>query len=627
MEDRAPHRQGTAADTPVLEMRGVTKRFGAVVANDDISLSLGRGEVLGLLGENGAGKSTLMKILFGLYTADSGEVLVDGAPVRIASPRDAVDLRIGMVHQHFVLVGPLSVAENVVLGAEPGAAGLFDRGAAEQRVADLAARYGLAVDPSARVGDLSVGVQQRVEILKALYREARILILDEPTAVLTPQESHELFRVLRGLVDQGLSIILITHKLGELKQAADRITVIRDGRVIATVPGAGTSEGELARLMVGREVKLAGRRAAAALGVTTDAAEEPAGGADAAGPGGATAAGAATAGGGATAAGAGAAAAGGAGAGAARAGGVAAGAADAGVPAAAAAGGVREDGGERPVRLSARGLVVAGVGGATAVHGVDLAVRGGEILAIAGVDGNGQVELAEALAGTRPARAGVVELDGPVVSRLGAAQRGERGLAYIPEDRSTKGLVRDFTVAENMTVKTFDEPPFSRLGWLRPGAIRRFAARLVQAFDVRPADPDARAGSLSGGNQQKAVVARELTGEPGVVIAAQPTRGVDVGAIEFLHARLLAERDRGAAILLLSLELDEIRALADRILVIAGGRVVGELDADRATDEQLGLLMAGREMAPVGGALDPGDAAAGGRGTAADGHPPGSAPL
>ncbi len=608
MEDRAPHRQGTAADTPVLEMRGVTKRFGAVVANDDISLSLGRGEVLGLLGENGAGKSTLMKILFGLYTADSGEVLVDGAPVRIASPRDAVDLRIGMVHQHFVLVGPLSVAENVVLGAEPGAAGLFDRGAAEQRVADLAARYGLAVDPSARVGDLSVGVQQRVEILKALYREARILILDEPTAVLTPQESHELFRVLRGLVDQGLSIILITHKLGELKQAADRITVIRDGRVIATVPGAGTSEGELARLMVGREVKLAGRRAAAALGVTTDAAEEPAGGADAAGPGGATAAGAATAGGGATAAGAGAAAR----AGPARRGPRGRGRRRCGGrwrPGGAAAGGVREDGGERPVRLSARGLVVAGVGGATAVHGVDL------------------VELAAALAGTRPARAGVVELDGQDVSRLGAAQRGERGLAYIPEDRSTKGLVRDFTVAENMTVKTFDEPPFSRLGWLRPGAIRRFAARLVQAFDVRPADPDARAGSLSGGNQQKAVVARELTGEPGVVIAAQPTRGVDVGAIEFLHARLLAERDRGAAILLLSLELDEIRALADRILVIAGGRFVGELDADRATDEQLGLLMAGREMAPVGGALDPGDAAAGGRGTAADGHPPGSAPL
>jgi len=573
-------------------MRGITKRFGPVVANDDISLSLGRGEVLGLLGENGAGKSTLMKILFGLYTADSGEVLVDGAPVRIASPRDAVDLRIGMVHQHFVLVGPLSVAENVVLGAEPGAAGLFDRGAAERQVAELAARYGLAVDPSARVADLSVGVQQRVEILKALYREARILILDEPTAVLTPQESHELFRVLRGLVDQGLSIILITHKLGELKQAADRITVIRDGRVIATVPAAGTSEGELARLMVGREVKLAGRRAAAALGVTATAAEPAPQPLEAAGPGGATAASAAGSG--------------------------EAGAA-AGGPAVAGAGAAREGGGG-PVRLSARGLVVAGVGGGTAVHGVDLAVRGGEILAIAGVDGNGQVELAEALAGTRPSRGGVVELDGQDVSRLGAAERRGRGLAYIPEDRSTKGLVRDFTVAENMTVKTFDQPPFSRLGWLRPGAIRGFAARLVQAFDVRPADPDARAGSLSGGNQQKAVVARELTGEPGVVIAAQPTRGVDVGAIEFLHARLLAERDRGAAILLLSLELDEIRALADRILVIAGGRFVGELDGDRATDEQLGLLMAGREMAPVGAAVDPGDTGDGGR-------PPGGAPL
>jgi len=559
---------------PLLEMRGITKRFGHVVANDDISLALGRGEVLGLLGENGAGKSTLMKILFGLYAADAGEVRVGGRPVRITSPRDAVDLGIGMVHQHFVLVGPLSVAENVVLGAEPGAAGLFDRGAAERAVAELAGRYGLAVDPSARVDDLSVGVQQRVEILKALHREARILILDEPTAVLTPQEAHELFRVLRGLVDQGLSVILITHKLGELKQAADRITVIRDGRVVRTVAAEGTSEGELARLMVGREVKLAGRRAAAALGVRGAGDSDDA----RAGPGGATAAGA--------------------------------------VPA--------ESGGHgQPVRLAARGLVVAGVGGLTAVHGVDLAVRGGEVLAIAGVDGNGQVELAEALAGSRPAREGTVELDGQDVSRLGAAQRAERGLAYIPEDRSTKGLVRDFTIAENTTLKTFGEPPFSRFGWLRPGAIRAFALGLVRAFDVRPADPGARAGSLSGGNQQKAVLARELTGEPGVVIAAQPTRGVDVGAIEFLHARLLAERDRGTAILLLSLELDEIRALADRILVISGGRFVGEVDAEHATDEQLGLLMAGREAAPAGALLDRDDAASGG----GPRRPPGTAPL
>ena len=542
-----------ADGAPVLQMRGITKRFGATTANDDISLDLGRGEVLGLLGENGAGKSTLMKILFGLYTADAGEIVVDGEPVRITSPRDAVDLGIGMVHQHFVLVGPLSVAENVVLGAEPGGAGLFDRATAESRVAELADRYGLVVDPGARVADLSVGVQQRVEILKALYRQARILIMDEPTAVLTPQESHALFNVLRELVDQGLSVILITHKLGELKQAADRITVIRDGRVIATVPAEGTSEAELARLMVGREVKLAGAQAAA-LGASTVGADD-----------------------------------------------------------------LRA---RRPptgqVRLEARGLVVAGVGGNEAVKGVDLDVRGGEILAVAGVDGNGQVELAEALAGTRPSRAGSVVLDDLDVSRMGANDRQERGLAYIPEDRSTKGLVKDFTVAENMAVKTYDEAPFSRAGWLHPRAIRGFATRLVHAFDVRPADPDAVAGSLSGGNQQKAVVARELSGEPGVIIAAQPTRGVDVGAIEFIHARLLAERDRGVAVLLLSLELDEIRALADRILVMYEGRFVGELDAAEATDEQLGLLIAGREPVQVGATLDPDDIPTGGSGTPGD---------
>jgi len=511
--------QPTEAAPVVLEIREVTKAFGPVVANDRVSLTLHRGEVLGLLGENGAGKSTLMKILYGLYRADGGEILVDGEPAAIGTPRDAVDRGIGMVHQHFMLVPPLTVAENVVLGAEPGGRVRFDRAEAERAVGVLAERYGLAVDPAARVADLSVGVQQRVEILKALHRDARILILDEPTAVLTPQETDELFRVLRGLVDQGLSIILITHKLGELLEAADRIAVIRDGRVVETVPSAGATEAQLARLMVGREVLL-----------RVDRSSEDAHARSAPGP----------------------------------------------------------------VRLEARDLHVAGPGGREAVHGIALDVRGGEVLAVAGVDGNGQVELTEALAGSRRATSGTVLLDGEDVTALGAAARRDHGLAYIPEDRSTKGLVRDFSVAENFAITSFEDQPYSRRGWLLLRAMRRVAARLIKAFDVRPANADARAGSLSGGNQQKAVCARELSGEPGIVIAAQPTRGVDVGAIEFLHAALRRERDRGAAILLVSLELDEIHALADRIVVIHEGRLVGEVAADDATDEQLGLWMAGR---------------------------------
>jgi len=496
----------------VLELREVTKTFGSVVANDRVSLDVRRGEVLGLLGENGAGKSTLMKVLYGLYRADSGELRVDGEPVSITSPRDAVRLGIGMVHQHFLLVPPLTVAENVVLGAEPGGLAL-DRRGAERRVAELAERYGLAVDPRARVDDLSVGVQQRVEILKALYRDARILVLDEPTAVLTPQEAHDLFSTLRTFVDQGLSVILITHKLGELLAVADRVTVIRDGRVVDTVPASGTSEARLAQLMVGREVVLRVHKPAVTPG---------------------------------------------------------------------------------PVRLEARDLRVAGVGGREAVRGVSLAVHGGEILAVAGVDGNGQVELAEALAGTRLPSSGAVEMDGSDVTRLDAAARRGRGLAYIPEDRSSKGLVADFSVADNLVLKSFDEAPFARRGWLQRPQIRRHAAERVAAFDVRPRDVDARAGSLSGGNQQKAIVARELGGDPGVVIAAQPTRGVDVGAIEFIHARLLEQRAAGSAILLLSLELDEVRALADRIVVIAAGAIVGEVDPADASDELLGLWMAGR---------------------------------
>ena len=373
-------------------------------------------------------------------------------------------------------------------------------------------RYGLQVDPRARVSNLSVGEQQRVEILKTLYRDARILVLDEPTAVLTPQETEDLFGVLKELVADGLSIIFITHKLGELLGVSDEITIIRDGKVVDTVETSETDEGSLARRMVGRDVLLRVEKKQVETG-------EP--------------------------------------------------------------------------RLVAEDLVVRSNAGNVAVENVSLTVRAGEILAVAGVDGNGQTELAEALAGTRPVESGEVYLDGEDVTKLGAEARQGRGLAYVPEDRSAKGLVQDFTLAENNALKTYDEPPVSKWGWISPKVMRRRAAEALQAYDVRPANPDLRAASLSGGNQQKAVLAREFSGDPGVIVAAQPTRGVDVGAIEFIHGQLLEQRSEGKAILLISLELEEVRSLADRILVIYGGSIVGELGPD-ATDEELGLLMAGR---------------------------------
>jgi general nucleoside transport system ATP-binding protein len=505
---------GAQAEAPVVrEMRGITKTFGLVRANDDISITLHRGEILGLLGENGAGKSTLMKILYGLYKPDSGSIFIDGEEVEIHDPKDAVSRGIGMVHQHFTLIPPLTVAENIVLGAEPRKGVSLDIEEAVKATEELSERYGLVVDPRARVVDLSVGVQQRVEILKTLYREARIVVLDEPTAVLTPQETEDLFSVLKELVADGLSIIFITHKLGELLGISDRITIIRDGRVVDTVITAETDERELARLMVGRDVLLRVEKTEMKPG-------EP--------------------------------------------------------------------------RLAAEDLVVLSNTGARAVDEVSLEVRSGEILGVAGVDGNGQTELADALAGVRHVESGRVYLDGDDVTSLGADDLQERGLAYVPEDRASKGLVQDFMLYENNSLKTYDGPPFSRWGWIFPKVMRRRAAENLRAYDVRPPDPDARAGSLSGGNQQKAILARELSGDPGVIIASQPTRGVDVGAIEFIHRQLLEQRSEGKAILLISLELEEVRSLSDRIVVIYAGRIVGEVGPD-ATDEELGLLMAGRE--------------------------------
>jgi general nucleoside transport system ATP-binding protein len=500
------------AAAPLLELKGITKRFPGVVANDNIDFDLAKGEVHALLGENGAGKSTLMNILYGLYHPDEGEIRMSGKPVRIASPRDAIDRGVGMVHQHFMLIPVMTVAENIVLATEPRRGPFLDLEGAEERVRQLSKQFGLAVTPHARIESITVAQQQRVEILKALYRGADILILDEPTAVLTPQETEDLFAVLKELVDDGLSIILITHKLGELIGVGDEITIIRDGRVIDTVNASKTNERELARLMVGRDVLLRVEKEV-------------------------------------------------------------------------------YDPGE--VRLAAEDLTVHSATGEVAVRGVSLEVRAGEVLGIAGVDGNGQTELAEALAGTRHTEDGKVYLDGEDVTSLGADARQERGLAYVPEDRATKGLVQDFALYENNTLKTYDERPFSRFGVIFPKVMRRRAAESLRAYDVRPPDPDARAGSLSGGNQQKAVLARELSGDPGVLIAAQPTRGVDVGAIEFIHRQILEQRSEGKAILLVSLELEEVRSLSDRILVLYAGRIVGEVGPD-ATDEGLGLLMAGQ---------------------------------
>jgi general nucleoside transport system ATP-binding protein len=495
-----------------LELRGITKRFGPLVANDGISLSVAPGQVHALLGENGAGKTTLMNVLYGLTQPDEGEILINGRPVKLGSPKDAIAAGIGMVHQHFMLVPTFTVAENVTLGIErAGLAGLLDRRRTRGEVRELSRRYGMDIDPDALVEDLPVGIQQRVEIVKALVREANVLILDEPTAVLTPAETEELFRIVRQLRDGGTSIVFISHKLREVQAIADTITVLRRGTVVGQRAPSATEE-DLASLMVGRDVQLRVSKAPAKPG---------------------------------------------------------------------------------DVVLDVRDLVVADpTNGRTWVNGISFQVRAGEILGIAGVQGNGQTELCEALMGLRPTAAGTVTLNGRDLTHATPRARLRRGFAYVPEDRREDGLIGSFSVAENLILDMYDSPPFASRRALKLPAIAANAAELIGEFDVRAGSPATSAGTLSGGNQQKVILARELGREHKVLIASQPTRGLDVGSIEFVHRRIVDQRDHGVAVLIVSSELDEIYALADRIAVMYEGEITGVRDPDVPAAE-LGRLMAG----------------------------------
>jgi general nucleoside transport system ATP-binding protein len=495
-----------------LELRGITKRFGALVANDSIDLTVEAGEIHALLGENGAGKSTLMNVLYGLYRADEGQILLDDKPQAFQGPGDAMAAGIGMVHQHFMLIPVFTVAENVALGNEPtGFAGKLDLKKARARVREISERFGFNVDPDALVEDLPVGVQQRVEIIKALSRDARVLVLDEPTAVLTPQETDELMEIMRQLASSGTSIVFITHKLREVKAVADRITVIRLGKVVGSAsPEATTSE--LASMMVGRDVELTIEKKSAETG---------------------------------------------------------------------------------PAVLSVQNLSVLDDRTQRAVNDVSFEAHGGEILAIAGVQGNGQTELAEALLGIRPViKGGKIEISGKDVTTLSVRQRLESGIGFIPEDRKKDGLVSEFTISENLMLNQSFKSDYTKGLNISFPFRKKQATDLVERFDVRTPSIDTPAGKLSGGNQQKVVVARELSRDVELLIASQPTRGVDVGSIEFIHEQIVSERDQGKAVVLISTELDEVLALADRIAVMYRGRIVGIVDP-KTSRETLGKMMAG----------------------------------
>jgi general nucleoside transport system ATP-binding protein len=495
----------------VLELRGITKAFPGTVANDHIDFDLRRREVHALLGENGAGKTTLMNILYGLAKPDEGEILLSGERITFSSPKDAIERGIGMVHQHFMLIPVMTVAENIVLGIEPSDKGFLDYDAARMRVREIARRFGFQIDPDARIEDIGVGQQQRVEILKALYRNAGILILDEPTAVLTPQEATEFFGILETLTREGISIIFISHKLNEVLEIADRVTVLRRGKKIETVPIEGATQESLARAMVGREVLLRVEKPPAQAG---------------------------------------------------------------------------------EVLLEIEGLQVFDDREIEKVRGVSMSVRAGEIVGIAGVDGNGQSELIDAITGLRKIERGKVRIAGKDLAHATARDILDSGIGHIPEDRQRRGLVLQFSIAENIALHDFRKPPNARLGWLYPRRLVQKARRLIREFDVRGGRPETPASALSGGNQQKVILAREIDRDPKVLIAAQPTRGLDVGAIEVVHARLIAERNEGVGILLVSLELEEILSLSDRILVLFEGKIVGEY-APSVTEDELGIAMTG----------------------------------
>lgn len=506
-----PVRARERAHSGGLRLRGITKRFGSLVANDSIDLDIVPGEIHCLLGENGAGKSTLMNVLYGMLQPDEGNILIDGVPHVSRDPKEAMAAGIGMVHQHFMLVEVFSVAENIILGRENGTAGFLNMRAARKLVRELSDRYNLAVDPDAAVEDLPVGIQQRVEILKALANDAKYLIFDEPTAVLTPQEIDELIEVMRSLRDEGRAIVFITHKLREVRAIADKITVIRRGRVVGNASPTD-SEGSLAEMMVGRAVSLTVDK------VPARPSDEP--------------------------------------------------------------------------RLTLRGVSVASPNGALVVDNLDLDVFGGEILCVAGVQGNGQSELAEGLLGVTPIISGTATLDGRIITHATPKESIEAGIGFVPEDRQHDGFVGSFSVAENLVLNTFDDPPFAKGVALDLARIRANADDRVEEFDIRTESTESSVASLSGGNQQKVVLARELSRSLSLLIASQPTRGVDVGAIEFLHKRLVEERDRGTAVVIVSTELDEVAALADRIAVMYRGRIVGIVGPDTSR-EVLGLMMAG----------------------------------
>lgn len=503
----------------VIEMLNIRKEFGGFVANDNITLQVKKGEIHALLGENGAGKSTLMNVLFGLYQPEQGEIRVKGKPVKISNPNIANELGIGMVHQHFMLIDKFTVTENIILGKEITTGGRINLKKAEKEVREISERYGLSVDPQAKISDIGVGMQQRVEILKTLYRGAEILIFDEPSAVLTPQEIEELMQIMKTLIKEGKSIILITHKLKEIMEVADRCTVIRKGKGIGTVNVSETNPNELANLMVGREVVFKTEK---------------------------------------------------------------------------------KEANPKQNVLDVKDLVVKDSRGVTVVNGLNMTVRAGEIVGIAGIDGNGQSEFIEAITGLRKAETGSIKVNDKELFGLPPRKITESRVGHIPQDRHKHGLVLNYPIAENMVLQTYYMKPFSKRGILNFKEIYSKAKKLITEFDVRTPSEYTLARSLSGGNQQKAIIGREVDRDPDLLIAAQPTRGLDVGAIEFIHKRLIEQRDHGKAVLLVSFELDEIMNVSDRIAVIYEGKIVAIVNPRETTEQELGLLMAGSNRNEAG---------------------------